>query len=57
MNPSWFFPLDSPPKSVRKGLNFGVFIVLGFVVFLAEILRFLLIQQVLVDHNFAMECP
>jgi hypothetical protein len=26
-------------------------------VFLAEILRFLLIQRVLVDHNLAMECP
>jgi hypothetical protein len=27
------------------------------VVFLAEILRFLLFQRVLVDHNLAMECP
>jgi hypothetical protein len=27
------------------------------VVFLAEILWFLLIQRVLVDHNLAMECP
>jgi hypothetical protein len=44
MNPLWFFPFDSPPKSVRKGLDFGVFVVLGFVMFLAEILRFLLIQ-------------
>jgi hypothetical protein len=26
-------------------------------VFLAKILRFLLIQSVLVDHNLAMECP
>jgi hypothetical protein len=26
-------------------------------VFLAEILHFLLIQRVLVDHNLAMECP
>jgi hypothetical protein len=46
MNPSW-----------EKGLDFGVFIVLGFGVFLAEILWFLLIQRVLVDHNLAMECP
>jgi hypothetical protein len=55
--PRGSFPFDFPPKSVRKGLNFGVFVVLGFVVFLAEILRFLLIQRVLVDHNLAMECP
>jgi hypothetical protein len=27
------------------------------VVFLAEVLRFLLIQRVLVDRNLAMECP
>jgi hypothetical protein len=27
------FPFDSPPKFVRKGLDFGVFVVLGFVVF------------------------
>jgi hypothetical protein len=27
------------------------------VVLLAEILRFLLIQRVLVDHNLALECP
>jgi hypothetical protein len=26
-------------------------------VFVAEFLRFLLIQRVLVDHNLAMECP
>jgi hypothetical protein len=51
------FPFDSPPKSVRKGAQFWVFVVLGFGVFLAEILRFLLIQRVLVDHNLAMECP
>jgi hypothetical protein len=49
------FPFDSPPKSVRKGARF--FLVLGFGKFLAEILRFLLIQRVLVDHNLAMECP
>jgi hypothetical protein len=40
---------------VKKGLDFGVFVVLGFGVFLAEILRFLLIQRVLVDHNLALE--
>jgi hypothetical protein len=57
MNPTWFFPFDSPPKSVRKGDRFWGFVVLGFVVFLAEILRFLLIQRVLVDHNLARECP
>jgi hypothetical protein len=34
----------------------GSFVVLGFVVLLLEILRFLLIQRVLVDHNLAMEC-
>jgi hypothetical protein len=45
-------PLQYPWE---KGLDFGVFIVLGFGVFLAEILRFLLIQRVLVDHNLAME--
>jgi hypothetical protein len=51
------FPFDSPPKSVRKGARFWGFVGLGFVVFLAEILRFLLIQRVLVDHNLSMECP
>jgi hypothetical protein len=45
------------PNPWVKGLNFGVFVALGLVVFLAEILRFLLIQRVLVDHNLAMECP
>jgi hypothetical protein len=48
------FPLPNPWE---KGLDFGVFVVLGFVVFLAEILQFLLIQRVLVDHNLAMEFP
>jgi hypothetical protein len=51
------FPFDSSPKSMRKGLDFGVFIFLGFVVFLAEFLWFLLIKQVLVDHNLAIEFP
>jgi hypothetical protein len=57
MIPSWFFPFDSPPNSMSKGAQFWFFVVLGLVVFLAEILRFLLIQRVLVDHNLAMECP
>jgi hypothetical protein len=52
-----YFPFDSPPKSVSKGARFWVFVVLRIVVFLAEIVRFLLIQRVLVDHNLAMECP
>jgi hypothetical protein len=51
------FPLIPLPNPWEKGLDFGVFDVLGFGVFLAEILRFLLIQWVLVDHNLAMECP
>jgi hypothetical protein len=55
--PRGSFPFDFPPKSVRKGLNFGVFAVLVFVVFLAEIFRFLLIQRVLLDPNLSMECP
>jgi hypothetical protein len=56
MNPSWFFPFDSSPKSVSKGLDFGVFGVLGLEEFLAGFLRFLLIERILVDHNLAMEC-
>jgi hypothetical protein len=51
------FPLIPLPNPWEKGLNFRVFIVLGFVVFVEEILWFLLIQRVLVDHNLAMECP
>jgi hypothetical protein len=51
------FPLIPLPNPWEKGLDFGVFVVLGFGVFLAEILRFLLIQRVLVDHNLSMECP
>jgi hypothetical protein len=45
------------PNPLEKGLDFGAFVILGFAVFLAEIIRFLLIQRVLVDHNLAMECP
>jgi hypothetical protein len=51
------FPLIPLPNPWEKGLDFGVFVVLGFVVFLTEILWFLLIQRVLVDHNLAMEFP
>jgi hypothetical protein len=51
------FPLILLPNPWEKGLDFGVFVGLGFVVFLAKILWFLLIQRVLVDHNLAMECP
>jgi hypothetical protein len=50
------FPLIPLPNPWERALDFGVFIVLGFVVFLAEILRFLLIQRVYVDHNLAMQC-
>jgi hypothetical protein len=42
------------PNPWEKGLDFGVFIILGFGVFLAEIIRLLLIQRGLVDHNLAM---
>jgi hypothetical protein len=49
------FPLIPLPNPLEKGLHFGIFVVLGFGVFLAEILRFLLILRVLVDHNLAME--
>jgi hypothetical protein len=51
------FPLIPLPNPWAKGLDFGVFVVLGLVVFLAENLRFLLIQRVVVDHNLAMDCP
>jgi hypothetical protein len=51
------FSLIPLPNPWEKGLDFGVFVVLRFGVFLAEILRFLLFQRVLVDHNLAMECP
>jgi hypothetical protein len=51
------FPCDSPPKSVSKGAPFGGFLKFEKVVFLVEILRFLLIQWVLVDQIVAMGCP
>jgi hypothetical protein len=43
------------PNPWVKGLEFGVFWVLGFVVFLAGFLRFLLFGQVLVGLNLAMD--
>jgi hypothetical protein len=46
---------DSPPNPFVKGLDFGVFRVLGFVVFLAGFLRFLLFGQVLVGLNLSMD--
>jgi hypothetical protein len=51
------FSLIPLPNPWAKGLDFGVFGVLGLEEFLAGFLRFLLIQRVLVDHNLAMECP
>jgi hypothetical protein len=42
---------------VSKGLDFGVFGVLGLEELLAGFLRFLLIWQVLVDINLAMDSP
>jgi hypothetical protein len=51
------FPLISLPNPCAKGLDFEVFVALGLVLFLVEILRFLLIHRVLVDHNLAMEFP
>jgi hypothetical protein len=41
-NPRGSLGCDSPPKSVSKGLDFGVFQVLGLEVLLAGFLRFLL---------------
>jgi hypothetical protein len=46
---------DSLPKFVVKELDFGVFRVLGFEVFLAGFLRFLLFGRVLVGVNLAMD--
>jgi hypothetical protein len=43
------------PNQLVKGLDFGVFRVLGFVVFLVGFLRFLLFGQVLVGLNLAMD--
>jgi hypothetical protein len=43
------------PNLWVKGLDFGVFRVLGFVVLLAGFLRFLLFRRVLVGLNLAMD--
>jgi hypothetical protein len=43
------------PNPCIKGLDFGVFRVLGFVVLLAGFLRFLLFGRVLVGLNLAMD--
>jgi hypothetical protein len=51
------FPLIPLTNMWAKGLNFGVFDVLGLVEFLEGFLWFLLIEQVLMDHNLVIECP
>jgi hypothetical protein len=51
------FPLIPLPNPSVKGIDFGVFGVLGLGEFLAGFLRFLLIWQVLVDINLAMDSP
>jgi hypothetical protein len=51
------YPLIPLPNPWVKGLDFGVFGALGLVAFLAGFLRFLLIWQVLVDINLAMDSP
>jgi hypothetical protein len=47
------FAFDSLPNPRVKGLDFGVFGVLGLEVFLSGFLRFLLIWQILVDKIMA----
>jgi hypothetical protein len=56
-NPSCFFLVIPLQNSRVKVLDFGVFLDFGKVVFLVEILRFHLIQRVLVDQIAAMGCP
>jgi hypothetical protein len=51
------FPLIPLPNPGEKGLNFGVFVVLVFVVIFAELLRDLLILRVLVDHEVFLLSP
>jgi hypothetical protein len=48
-------PLIPLPNPLVKGLDFGVFSVLGLEELLAGFLRFLLIWQVLVDKILAMD--
>jgi hypothetical protein len=50
------FAFDSPPKLLLR-LDFGVFGALGLEGFLAGFLQLLLIWQVLVDNNLAMDSP
>jgi hypothetical protein len=52
-----FFPLIPLPNPWAKGLDFGVFGVLGLEEFLVGFHRFLLIWQVLVDNILAMDYP
>jgi hypothetical protein len=54
-NPSWFFGLRFPPKSVSKGARFWGFPGSRVEVFLAGFLRFLLFGRVLVGLNLAMD--
>jgi hypothetical protein len=49
------WPMIPLPNSRVKGLDFGVFGVLGLEEFLAGFLRFLLIWQILVDKIMAMD--
>jgi hypothetical protein len=51
------FPLIPLPNPLAKGLDFGVFSVLGIEEFLEGFLRFLLIWQVLLDNNLVMDSP
>jgi hypothetical protein len=51
------FPLIPLPNPWVKGLDFGVFDALGLEEFLAGFLWFLLIWQVWVDINLAMDSP
>jgi hypothetical protein len=51
------FPLIPLSNPGVKRLDFGVFGVLGLEELLAGFLRFLLIWQVLVDINLAMDSP
>jgi hypothetical protein len=50
-----FWAVIPLPNPRVKGLDFGVFQVLGFEVFLVGFLRFLLFGRVLVGLNLAMD--